>query len=224
MDEKTKEVVNNEIFDSISDSKLTLQEQDFVLYYLDSHNIKQAFMKAYNCEKKYAQTRGYEIYHRPHVQSEIKRLKKLMRVGYDIDPSKYVETLMNVANADISDYIKFAEEEVPEYDDEGNPYLDEKGNPRTRKVNKMHLANSNEVDCSIITEVKQGRDGISIKLMDKLKALSLLKDFMGWQKADKEEKEADKNELIKTLQESSKEIWDGDADKDLEEMKKAEKG
>ena len=224
MDAKTKEIVNDKIFDDVYNSKLTQQEQDFVLYYLDSYNIKQSFMKAYKTEKKYAKTKGYEVFHKPHIQSEIKRLKKLMQIGFDIDPTRYLEKLNNAANADIGEYIKFSEEEVQVYDSEGNPmYNKDTGEPVTKKVNKMHLANSDEIDTSVITKIKQGRDGISIELVDQLKAWKELRDFMGWQKDHEKEDEAGSNALLDVLKESAKGIWGDNPDKDLEDMHKAEK-
>ena len=42
----------------------------------------------------------------------------------------------------------------------------------------MKFKQSEEVDGTLITEVKQGKDGASIKLVDKMKALQWLADHM----------------------------------------------
>lgn len=225
MDKKTKNVVNNKILDTVADSGLTQREQDFVLYYLESCNTVQSYMKAFGSSKKVAYKNSYSLLHKEAIQSEIKRSKKVMQIGYDIDPSRYVETLLKIANADIGDYIKFAEEDVPVYNDEGLPMINpDTGEPVMKKVNKMHLANSENVDSSLIVAVKQGKDGITIQLADKLKAMKELKDFMNWELDKKEDKKSSTEELINTLNSSAKGSWSGiDPDKDLDDMKEAEK-
>lgn len=223
---KTKEVINDKILDEVSDSGLTQKEQDFVLYYLESNNASQSYMKAYNKDKKLASLRAYELLHKQHIKSEIKRLKKIMRIGYDIDPSKYVETMLKAANADIGDYITFSEEDVPEITDEGTILVNpDTGEPITRKVNRMHLNDSSMLDTSIITEIKQGRDGISIKLVDKLKAWEKLKEFFEW-KLNQEKTESKENSLIDAIGKSTKDIWgsEDDIDADLNELKHEENG
>ena len=222
MKNKQKEEINEKIIDEVQDSGLTEKEQDFVVYYLDSHNIVQSYMKAYGAERKQALKKGYEVYHKEKIQNELKRLKKIMMISMDLDVTRYIETLDKVANANIGDYITFKEEEIPLYNDEGLPLLNpDTGEPVTKKVNKMHLADSDSVDTSVIQEIKQGKDGISIKLLDKYKALDSLKEFFDWK--NKEEKDIEvSNSFMDALKESSV-VWDkDDIDKDLEDMEKAD--
>ena len=222
MKNKQKEEINEKIIDEVQDSGLTEKEQYFVLYYLDSHNIVQSYMKAYGAERKQALKKGYEVYHKEKIQNELKRLKKIMMISMDLDITRYIETLDKAANANIGDYITFKEEEVPVLDKEGLPVINpDTGEPLTKKVNKMHLADSDTIDTSVIQEIKQGKDGISIKLLDKYKALDSLKEFFDWK--NKEEKDIEvSNSFIDALKESSN-VWDKeDIDKDLEEMEKAD--
>lgn len=85
----------------------------------------------------------------------------------------------------------------------------------------MHLADSDTVDLTVVQEIKQGKDGVSIKLLDKYKALDSLKDFFDWK--NKEEKDIEvSNSFMDALKESSV-VWDkDDIDKDLEDMEKAD--
>lgn len=220
MKNKQKEEINEKIIDEVQDSGLTEKEQDFVLYYLDSHNIVQSYMKAYGAERKQALKKGYEVYHKEKIQNELKRLKKIMMISMDLDVTRYIETLDKVANANIGDYITFKEEEIPLYNDEGLPLLNpDTGEPITKKVNKMHLADSDSIDTSVIQEIKQGKDGISIKLLDKYKALDSLKEFFDWKNKEEQDIEVS-NSFIDALKGSSN-VWDKeDIDKDLEEMEK----
>ena len=222
MKNKQKEEINEKIIDEVQYSGLTEKEQNFVLYYLDSHNIVQSYMKAYNSSRMQALKKGYEVYHKEKIQNELKRLKKIMMISMDLDVTRYIETLDKVANANIGDYITFKEEEVPVLDKEGLPVINpDTGEPIIKKVNKMHLADSNTVDLSIVQEIKQGKDGISIKLLDKYKALDSLKEFFDWKNKEEQDIEVS-NSFIDALKGSSN-VWDKeDIDKDLEEMEKAD--
>jgi phage terminase small subunit len=213
-----KDYINNELLDEVLDSGLTENEQNFIINYMDSHNVIQSYMKSYNTSRIGALKNSYALFHKDKIQNEIKRLKKIMMVGLNLDLTRYVEKLDNVANSDIGNYITFKEEEIPMYEDDGTPMVNpDTGEPITKKINKMHLVDSDTVDTSLIQEIKQGKDGISIKLMDKQKAWESLKDFFGWE--HKEENKGNKsNSFIDALKNSSK-VWDeGDVDKDLKEM------
>lgn len=50
--------------------------------------------------------------------------------------------------------------------------------PLTKRINVVKFKESSEVDGTLITEVKQGRDGTSIKLADRMKALDWLAEHM----------------------------------------------
>ncbi|MBY6907541.1 terminase small subunit, partial [Clostridium botulinum] len=79
------------------------------------------------------------------------------------------------AFADITDYVEFGQEEVPVMGASG-PIVDEDGNQITKIVNTVKFKESPEIDGTIVSEVKQGKDGASIKLQDKMKALQWLSD------------------------------------------------
>ena len=57
---------------------------------------------------------------------------------------------------------------------------DEQGNVVTRPLNVISVEDSTKLDTSIITEVKQGRDGISFKLEDKRWAWEKLEKYLGF--------------------------------------------
>ena len=83
-----------------------------------------------------------------------------------LDEDDIVQKYIDIAFSDITDYVEFGTKEVVGKDNEGNPI--------TMKMNYLDLKNSDEVDGTIITEVKQSRQGVSIKLEDRLKALEWL--------------------------------------------------
>lgn len=190
---------------------LTSKEADFVLRYLQTYNATQAAMQVYKYDKYKAAVMGNRLLHRPHVQSAIKKMKKIQRKIFDIDPNEYLEFLLKSARADISDYLKFSEEEVPVLDKDGSVMRDpDTGEPITKLVNKMHLVNSEEVDASLIVSVKQGRDGISINLPDKMQAWEKLRQYFGW--GEKQDENVDNSDsIIKAIQGKTEEVWDDEA-------------
>jgi len=200
--------VMSDILDGLD---LTPREVDFILRYMQTYNATQAAMQVYKYDKYKAAVMGHKLLHKPHIQSALKKMKKIQRKIYDIDPNEYLEFLLKSARADISDYLKFSEEEVPVLDKDGSVMRDpDTGEPITKLVNKMHLVNSEEVDASLIVSVKQGRDGISINLPDKMQAWEKLRQYFGW--GEKQNENVDNSDsIIKAIQGKTGEVWDDEA-------------
>lgn len=89
---------------------------------------------------------------------------------------------MDIAFADITDYVEFGREKVQVMGAFGpvevkNPETGKK-EPLIKEVNTVRFRESGEVDGTLISEVKQGKDGASIKLLDRMKALDWLAEHM----------------------------------------------
>ena len=210
------------MIDVLIDLDLTDKETDFVLYYLESNNATQSYLKSYKINKKWAGIKGYQLLHKPKIESAIKKLKKIQKHALDVNPNLYVETLLKGASADIGDYIEFREEDVPILDADGSQMHDpDTGEPLYKKVNKMHLTDSAFVDTGVVTGIKQGRDGISITLVDKLKCLELLRKYFNWGEEQQTDSK-DTDSIINAINGKTKDVWgDGSSeDDDLEEALK----
>lgn len=210
------------MIDVLVDLDLTDKETDFVLYYLESNNATQSYLKSYKINKKWAGIKGYQLLHKPKIESAIKKLKKIQKHALDVNPNLYVETLLKGASADIGDYIEFREEDVPILDADGSQMHDpDTGDPLYKKVNKMHLTDSAFVDTGVVTGIKQGRDGISITLVDKLKCLELLRKYFNWGEEQQTDSK-DTDSIINAINGKTKDVWgDGSSeDDDLEEALK----
>ena len=210
------------MIDVLVDLHLTEKETDFVLYYLESNNATQSYLKSYKINKKWAGIKGYQLLHKPKIESAIKKLKKIQKHALDVNPNLYVETLLKGASADIGDYIEFREEDVPILDADGSQMHDpDTGEPLYKKVNKMHLTDSAFVDTGVVTGIKQGRDGISITLVDKLKCLELLRKYFNWGEEQQTDSK-DTDSIINAINGKTKDVWgDGSSeDDDLEEALK----
>ena len=218
----SKEDAKNNMIDVLVDLDLTDKETDFVLYYLESNNATQSYLKSYKINKKWAGIKGYQLLHKPKIESAIKKLKKIQKHALDVNPNLYVETLLKGASADIGDYIEFREEDVPILDADGSQMHDpDTGEPLYKKVNKMHLTDSAFVDTGVVTGIKQGRDGISITLVDKIKCLELLRKYFNWGEEQQTDSK-DTDSIINAINGKTKDVWgDGSSeDDDLEEALK----
>lgn len=220
MDEQTKEIVNDRILDEVMSSNLKEEEKLFVLYYLESYNATQSYLKAFKGRKESSsRVCAFALLHRKDIKAQIKKLKKLFQIGYDIDPSRYVEFLIKGANSNIGDYLSFAEEEVQVRGKDGSVLVDfDTGESLKKKVSRVRFKDSDNLDLSLVESVKQGRDGISIQLVDKVKCWEKLKEFMEW-KMQKEENEKIGTNIIEAINNSAKNVWEkGKEDEDLEEI------
>ena len=143
----------------------------------DRFNAAQSYQKAYGCTYESALCAGPRLLGNVRVRTEIERLKELKRQQIVTSTEDVVELQMRIAFADIGNYMSFGRENVqvmgafgPVKDPDTKQYL-------TKEVNTVRLSDSNNVDTQIIQEVKQGKDGVSIKLADKQKAFDWLTKY-----------------------------------------------
>ena len=110
---------------------------------------------------------------------------------------------MDIAFADITDFLTFGQKEVPVMGAFGpirveDPDTGEKVEVK-KIVNVVQFRESHEVDGTLISEVRQGKDGASIKLADRMKALDWLSEHMDMatpeQKARMKKLEAETNKI-----------------------------
>mgnify|MGYP000488371435 FL=1 len=65
-----------------------------------------------------------------------------------------------------------------EFGNEEIEIIDKNGNEQTIKVSTVNIKNAYEVDGILVSEVSKGKDGVKVKLLDKMKALQWLSDHM----------------------------------------------
>ena len=168
-------------FEIVPSDGLNSQQLLFCLYYTKYWNATKAYQKVYGCDYASAMSNGSRLIRNDKVRKEIHRLKAELANGIMLDARQVLQKYIDIAFADITDFVDFGMREVeePMLDGMGGVILDEDGNPRmqTYKVNTVHFHDATEVDGTIITEVKKGKDGISVKLADKMAALAMLSKY-----------------------------------------------
>lgn len=166
----------------MENTDLTEKQRLFCLYFVKSFNATKAYQKAYGCDYQTANAHGYELLSNVVIKDEIARLKQAKLNQTFLDEHDIFQKYMDIAFSDITDYVEFGQEEVPVMAIYGPVMVtDEKTGekvPLKKKVNTVRFLESSDVDGTILTEVKQGKDGASIKLADRMKALQWLSEHM----------------------------------------------
>ncbi len=150
--------------------------------YTKCFNATKAYQKAYGCSYETAMVRGSETLRNVKIKNEILRLKQNRLNREMLDESDIFQKYMDIAFSDITDFVEFGQEDVPVMAVYGPVQVkdEETGEKKTltKRVNVVRFKDSSEVDGTLIAEVKQGKDGASIKLPDKMKALEWLGEHM----------------------------------------------
>lgn len=172
----------DEVSSIIENPELTDKQRLFCVHYIRSFNATKAYQKAYGCSYENAMQNGSRMLRNDKVKEEILRLKRERLNREFLSESDIFQKYMDIAFADITDYMTFGTEEVPVMAMYGPVKIKdpETGEEKqlTKIVNTVRFKNSAEVDGTILSEVRQGKDGASIKLPDRMKALQWLSDHM----------------------------------------------
>lgn len=187
------------VFEPVVESDdLTDKQRLFCIYYIKYFNATKAYQKAYGCAYTTAMVEGHRHLRNPKITAEIDRMKAEQAYELKLDARNVLQKYIDIAFADITDFATFGKREVPVIGMYG-PVLDENDEQLMQEVNYVDFKESIEVDGTIITEVKQGKDGISVKLADKMKALDFLTNYLEMH-PDKEFKKQLEVEKLKVAQ------------------------
>lgn len=161
---------------------LTEKQGLFCLFYVRCFNATKSYMKAYGVDAKTAGANGYRLLQNAEIRQEIERLKQNRLNRELLSEADIFQKYMDIAFSDITDFLTFGQKEVPVMGAFGpikaaDPDTGEMV-PVTKMVNVVQFRESGEVDGTLVSEVKQGKDGASIKLSDRMKALDWLAEHM----------------------------------------------
>lgn len=166
----------------MENAELTDKQRLFCLHYIKCFNATKAYQKAYGCRCETAMVAGPRMLGNVRVRNEITNLKQNRYQKEFLSEADIFQKYMDIAFADITDFLDFGTEEVSIMSLDGPVKIKdpETGEEKTltKTVNVVHFKPSSEVDGSILSEVKQGKDGASIKLSDRMKALEWLSKHM----------------------------------------------
>ncbi len=167
----------------MADKPLTPKQELFVQGLFSGLTQREAYKQAFNAENMSLRTidkRASELYLRGDIKGRLKELQAVIAdrtAGITVD--WVAEQYAKIAGVNLKDFVEWGQRDIPITDSHGNPLYDDYGNPRTRKGNYVDFINSNQVDGTMVSEVKLGKDGASIKVHDRMKALDALAKWLG---------------------------------------------
>ena len=216
-----------EEIETLNNEELTEKQRLFCLYYVRWFNATKAYQKAYGCDYTTAMVNGCKLLSNPKIQTHIQSIKdaKIKQSMYTIED--YFQKMMDIAYSDVTDYLEFGQEETLVMSMYGPIKIENSNGDKEllkEKKNFVRLRESCEVDGTLIQEVKQGKEGVSVKLISKEFALKWLdkhySDATDMQKAQLDKLRAQTKKLEAQTQEDE-EIED---DGFLDAIKNAEVG
>ncbi|WP_300259429.1 terminase small subunit [Clostridium sp.] len=179
-----KEPIAEEVKEVLENAELTDKQRLFCIYYIKRFNATKAYQKAYQCSYETALVAGPRLLGNVRIQEEVQSLKegKLNRIM--LSEEDIFQKYMDIAFSDIGDYLSFKKVRKNKWttnkDGEDIPVINpDTGEQDYFEYNVVELNDSKELDTSILQEVSEGKDGVKIKLQDKMKALQWLADHMG---------------------------------------------
>lgn len=177
-----KKVVVEEVDKVMKNDELTDKQRLFCIYYVRRFNATKAYQKAYECSYETAMVEGSKCLRKPKVKEEIYKLKQNRLNQEFLSEEDIFQKYMDIAFSDITDYVSFKTEEVPVMSMKGPVEIKNQKTGQTEilkeKASVVRLKDSTTVDGTIVSEIRQGKDGVSIKLADRMKALQWLSDHM----------------------------------------------
>lgn len=147
---KTEKITTEDIKQVMNNVELTDKQKRFCLFYVKCFNATKAALKAgYSIETAYSI--GFENLKKPEIKMEIEHLKQNRLNRELLSEDDLFQKYIDIAFSDMTDYASFGPDGV-------------------------NLKKSNEVDGTLITEVKEGKAGVSVKLADRMQALKWLSE------------------------------------------------
>lgn len=178
-----EKVAEKWVIDSVMEnSELSDKQRLFCCFYIKSFNATKAYQKAYGVDYSTAAAAGPRLLGNVRIKEEINCLKQNRLNREMLSAEDIFQKYMDIAFSDITDYVEFGRETVPVMGPFGPIQVkDEKTGKKIKlqkEINVVRFKECAEVDGTLISEVKQGKDGASIKLLDKMKALQWLSEHM----------------------------------------------
>lgn len=180
-EKKKVQRVKHDVASVTENPELTDKQRLFCLYYVRCFNSTKAAIKA-GYSRNTAMEQGYQLLQKTSVREEIHRLKQSRLNRELLDEHDIFQKYMDIAFADITDFVEFGQEEEYVIGQFGLVQVEDpvtgKKAPLKQKVNTVRFKESDSIDGTLITEVKNGKNGASIKLADRMKALEWLAEHM----------------------------------------------
>lgn len=163
---------------AVETSDLDERQQLFCMLVANGNSNVSAYQKAYGCTYYAAATSATRLLKNDKIKAEVNRLKKERLEAQLLDGHDIFQWHLDIAQADITDFVTFGREEIPVMGAFGPVVDKETKQPVMKMVNYVKFKDSSEVNGRLIKKVKLGKDGASIELYDAVAAMDWLAEHM----------------------------------------------
>lgn len=147
-----KSTIEEEVKSVMENTDLTEKQRLFCIYYVKYRNKVKAYQKAFECSYENACSHASGLWKNGEIQKEVNRLLNEYREEVDLDIKDLFQWYMNIARADINDFVK---------------------------VNNLGISVKKEIDGTLVSEISETQTGIKVKLNDRMKAMDWLSQHIG---------------------------------------------
>ncbi|WP_054691022.1 terminase small subunit [Fructilactobacillus florum] len=161
----------------VTDKALTEKQKLFCVYYLQSFNATQSYLKAYGSSYDTAKVNSTKTLANTNIQAYIAQLKEQTGKQLGLDILDLVKSDAKQAFGDIGDYVDYTVNVFNETDTKGKPVRDANGDVVTSRQIDVYFKDKESIDTSIIKSITIGKDGRKIELKDSDKAKERLYRF-----------------------------------------------
>ena len=165
-----KEKNKEDIKTTNQNEELTEKQKMFCLYYVRCFNATRSYLKAYECSYTTAMVEGCKALRIPKIRDQILSLKQNRLNRELISEEDIFQKYIDIAFSDMTDFTSFGKKDIE--------YTDKKGNVQTANVNYVDIKDSANIDGTLVTEISEGKEGVKVKLADRMKALEWLANHM----------------------------------------------
>ena len=179
---KDNKIIAKEVESVMNNPELNDKQRLFCLYYIRLFNATKAYQKAFECKRTVASAEGYKMLAKPCVKAEILKLKKERLNREFLSEADIFQKYIDIAFADITDFVEIKQSEEYVIGPQGVVMIKDfrtgEKKPLKQTVNTILFKTPDNLDGAIITEIKSSKNGTTIKLADRLKALDWLASHM----------------------------------------------
>lgn len=140
--------------------KINERQRLFALYYFQTHNATASYQRAYGCARAAASASAYKLLRNPAIAAAIREMQADRDATLLLTAGDVVDLYMRIAFADYGDFVSV-------------------------KDGRMTTKNIDEVDGQLIDSVSQTKDGVIVKLADRMKALRWLASYFELNPSDR---------------------------------------
>ncbi|MPM34677.1 hypothetical protein SDC9_81264 [bioreactor metagenome] len=147
-------------------AKLTVKQENFCNYYIETGNASEAYRRAYSCDKMKDETvnvKASELLNNGKITVRVKQLQDALQKRSDITKDEAIKELSSIVRSRVTDV------------------LSAKG--MTVRIKSIEELPDEVVAC--ISSIKKIKGGIEVKFYDKIAAIDRLSKMLGWDKATK---------------------------------------